>query len=312
MNNPVLNSILEPLAVHYNPCDVIEVRMSAPREVVIETRGVGKECIVDEALNLATLERISANLANNNGLDFHPNTNPNVSCTLPDGHRFESLVGASVQSGLSISIRCKHPFDATYHDYGISEKVAAFIQNAVIAGKHIIISGGTNTGKTTLLNLMLKSLDAATRLVVLEDTPEVQFDRFWDSVGLIASRTGASPSMLSWSSLYDHSNRITPDRLIFSEISTKNSEAALALMNSGGSGFMCTIHAENPQQVIERRFDQILSLAGKQMNNLPELLRETVDVIIQIKRGDGFRYISEVYLPKENRHLLESENVQRT
>ena len=304
MNNPVLNSILEPLAVHYNPCDVIEVRMSAPHKVVIETRGVGKQCIDDKALNLATLERISANLANNNGLAFDANTSPNVSCTLPDGHRFESLVGSSVQSGLSLSIRCKHPFNATYEDYGLAESSATFIKEAIISGQHIIVSGGTNTGKTTLLNLMLKSLDASTRLVVLEDTPEVQFDHFWDSVGLIASRTGASPSMLPWSGLYDHSNRITPDRLIFSEISTNNAEAALALMNSGGSGFMCTIHAENSQQVMERRFDQILSLAGKQMNNLPDLLRETVDVIIQIQRGDGFRYVSEIYLPKENRHIF--------
>ena len=210
----------------------------------------------------------------------------------------------SVQSGLSISIRCKHPFDATYHDYGISEKVAAFIQNAVIAGKHIIISGDTNTGKTTLLNLMLKSLDAATRLVVLEDTPEVQFDRFWDSVGLIASRTGASPSMLSWSSLYDHSNRITPDRLIFSEISTKNSEAALALMNSGGSGFMCTIHASTPEMALKRKFGQNLDMAGTPMQAVDGFLYDMLDLVIQIDRSEGKRQVVSVWDVKNKTELL--------
>ena len=116
--------------------------------------------------------------------------------------------------------------------------------------------------------------------------------------------------MLSWSGLYDHSNRITPDRLVFSEISVGNAEAAIALMNSGGSGFLCTIHAENPKQVITLRFDQILSLAGKRIPNLPELLAETIDMVIQIRRGDGIRYVSEIFLPKQDRFLLgDGENV---
>ena len=148
MQDAVLSSILAPLAVHYAPSEVIEVRMSAPEQIVIETRGAGKASIADTSLSLATIERIAANLANSNGLAFNPNTNPNVSCTLPEGHRFECLVGSSVQSGVSLAIRCKHPFDAGYADYGLSPAMAQRIQDAVISGQHIIISGGTNTGLT--------------------------------------------------------------------------------------------------------------------------------------------------------------------
>src|SRR3546814_10782585 len=62
--------------------------------------------------------------------------------------------------------------------------------------------------------------------------------------------------MLDWRQLYDHLMRATPDRPIFGEISTQNAFAALAVLNAGMTGFMCSIHADSPEQAINRKFDQ--------------------------------------------------------
>ena len=214
-SDPVIKAILAPLAVHYAPSGVIEVRMSQPKRVTIEARGTDKIAVEDAALTLARLKRICTNLANRNGILFNGDNRPRVSCRLPGGHRFECLVGSSAEDGVSLAIRCKHPFQAEFGDYGLDDARARQIVEFVLEGRHILVSGGTNTGKTTLLNLLLRQLPDTTRLVLAQDTPEIDRGRFADCSSLLAGRGGDSPSMLSWQEVYDHINRITPDRVLF-------------------------------------------------------------------------------------------------
>ena len=102
--------------------------------------------------------------------------------------------------------------------------------------------------------------------------------------------------MASWDGLYDHAMRITPDHIIFGEISTSNAEAALAVMNAGNKGFMCTIHASSPEQVIYRKFAQNLSWSGKHLPDTPEYLKDCLDLVVQIERtANGWRQITNVF-----------------
>jgi pilus assembly protein CpaF len=111
--------------------------------------------------------------------------------------------------------------------------------------------------------------------------------------------------MIDWRQLYDHQMRATPDHVIFGEISTQNAFAALGALNSGITGFMCTIHAESPYQVINRKFDQNIAWAGQNMPRIAEFLSELVDVIVQIKRDtDGFRRITDIYEPRNDRWVM--------
>src|SRR3546814_20623804 len=84
--------------------------MVRPGVVTADRRGVGKRQEEAPSLTLAELETICKGLANYRGLKFDPDEHPKLSCILPDGHRFECLVGPSVQTGVSLAIRCKHPF----------------------------------------------------------------------------------------------------------------------------------------------------------------------------------------------------------
>ena len=136
----------------------------------------------------------------------------------------------------------------------------------------------------------------------MEDTPELHLGRFDDSVGLVAAReetnSDKAHAKVPWRQLYDHSTRISPDHIIFGEISTTNSYAALGVLNSGITGFACTLHAASPHQALERKFVQNIAWSGQDMPRVPEFLKELIDVVIQIKRSDkGLRRITDIYDP---------------
>ena len=304
MTEAVLDAVLSPLAVYYGDPSTIEVRMNKPRVVVTDRRGEGKQVREDQSLNLAVMKRVCKTLANRFGLRFHAETHPKLSCILPAGHRFECLVGSSVQSGISLAIRCKHPFKPEWLDFGIDDEIQSLILEAIDKSYNVIISGATNTGKTTLLNMMLATLPETRRVIAIEDTPELELGHFSDGNGLLASR-GEGSGMVSWRELYDHCMRITPDHLIFGEISTENAFAALGCLNSGITGFLCTLHAESPEQALTRKFEQNIAWAGERMQNIPEYLRGLIDMVIQIRRdNDGYRRVSDIYLPKQDRYEL--------
>ncbi len=302
----VLSSIMKPLARYFDEKDVIEVRVNEPCRVVVDRRGRDLQYYDDDSINIGRIEHICRALVNRHGMDrFDPDKNPKVSCIIPDvRHRFECLVGASVQGGISLAIRCKHPFVPTWDQLDANQAVQEYLYDAVATTKNIVISGATNTGKTTLLNMMLEIVPSSRRVIAVEDTPELQLDKFDHPVGLLADRdssTKKSGGRVSWQNLYDHIMRITPDHIIFGEISTENAWPALAALNSGVTGFMCTIHAESPHQVLNRKFQQNITWSGKTMHDVDKYLTELIDVVVQIKRGtDGYRKITEIYEPKTN------------
>ncbi|MCW9046270.1 MAG: CpaF/VirB11 family protein [Alphaproteobacteria bacterium] len=304
--NPLFERILSPLFKHYGDEGTVEIRMSRPHQVVTERRGEGKRMVKDETLTMAAIEKIAKSLGNVGGLTFDGEEHPKLSCVLPGGHRFEVLVGSSVRTGISLAIRCKHPFVPSWQTLGVSDRVKNYLINAVRSDTNMVISGATNTGKTTLLNMLLEVLEEDRRVVAVEDTPELHIEKFWDGVGLIAAReAGTGSGMQDWRQLYDHLIRITPDHILFGEISTQNAFAALAALNSGVTGFKCTIHAESPEQAIHRKFDQNIAWAGETMPRVPEFLIDLVDVVVQIKRRkDGFRHITDIWEPRKDNWVL--------
>lgn len=302
----LLREVLYPLSRHYGDPATVEVRAGRAGRLVVERRGAGKATVQDEAVTLATVERICRTLANYRGLEWDADRAPKLSCVLPGGHRFECLVGASVQSGLSLAIRCKHPFVPSWRQAGLSDGIRDYLLDAVAAERNVIVSGATNTGKTTLLNMLIETLPEDRRVIGVEDTPELHLGRFWDGVGLLAAREATGDSgMVSWRQLYDHLMRATPDHIVFGEISTQNAFAALAALNSGVTGFMCSIHAESPEQAIHRKFDQNIAWSGETMPNVPEYLSELVDVVVQLKRTpDGYRHVTDIFEPRANAWVL--------
>ena len=304
----VIQSILNPLGKYYGDEKAVEVRMNKAFNIVTDIRGDGLKLHHDRKLNIGQIKTICKSLANVNGLEFNDDI-PKISCRLPEGHRFECLLGPSAEHGISLAIRCKHNFIPSWRQLGIVGNVKKYIEEAIDQSKNIIISGATNTGKTTVLNRLISLLPEDRRVVACEDTAELSLGKFWDGVRLLAARhDGTGSGLLTWRELYDHMMRITPDHIIFGEISTENVYCAMGALNSGVTGFMCTIHAESAEQAINRKFEQNISWSGMNLNNVSNYLKDLIDVVIQIKRdNNGIRKITDMYEPKNNHYVFKNK-----
>jgi len=200
--NLVLTEVLKPLSRYYDDTDMVEIRMNEANYIIVDHRQKGKSRLRDDHLTKQSLIYICRSLANVNGLKFDPASTPKLSCVLPEGHRFEALTGNSVPSGISLAIRCKHPFAVSWDAFGINQAARDYLITAMRRADNLIISGATNTGKTTLANLLLSQIDESERVLVMEDTPELDISRFYDGNRLLAARErGTGNGLVDWSQL---------------------------------------------------------------------------------------------------------------
>jgi type IV secretion system protein VirB11 len=160
---------------------------------------------------------------------------------------------------------------------------------------NILISGGTDTGKTVALRKILSLIDDRDRILTIEDALELYPEQS-NYVPLIADRSG---EIRSTDKLLEASLRMRPDRLILGEIRGKEAMTFLEAINTGHGGSMTTIHTETPELALDR-LAIAASRSGVPMSydNLRNYIARTIDVIIQTGRNGAMRGISEIYLPK--------------
>nr|WP_172687416.1 P-type DNA transfer ATPase VirB11 [Pseudomonas syringae]ARO45220.1 Type II/IV secretion system ATP hydrolase TadA/VirB11/CpaF, TadA subfamily [Pseudomonas syringae pv. actinidiae] len=174
-----------------------------------------------------------------------------------------------------------------------------FFKGIVKARKNIMVSAGTNAGKTTYLNSLLQHVDPHERLVTIEDSREIK-TLMKNVVHLIYSRGNQGKAQVTPFDLLESILRLTPDRAIMGELRGGEAFPYLELMNTGHSGSISSIHADSP----ELMFDRLASMASRggadmSKDQLIEYSRQLIDVVIQWEYGfDGRRYISEVQYAK--------------
>ncbi len=171
-----------------------------------------------------------------------------------------------------------------------------FIKKAIELKKNIVISGGTSSGKTTFLNACLQHIPNDQRIIVLEDTREIDITHP-NQVQLLASKGGQSKAQVNMQDLVQCCLRLRPDRIICGEIRGKEILDFLAASSTGHEGSMTSIHANNPS-IAFMRMTQMYKL-----NNVPSMsdddilreLKEVIDVIIQIGKTPRGRRVQSVY-----------------
>ncbi|WP_093189844.1 CpaF/VirB11 family protein [Pseudovibrio sp. Tun.PSC04-5.I4] len=311
MSNVLIMKLMEPLSQIYCDPDVVELRQMRPDKLVLEHRKADLLELDAPGIGFNQIRRMCQALANYNGLKFSEDKHPKLSVTLPERHRFECLVGPSTRTGLSMAVRCKHPYEVKFEDMGLRQKMIDYISEAMSKRWNIAISGSTNTGKTTLLNKLLGMLPAHERVVSCEDTPELEIERFWNGSALFAARDSSQGAGLqTWPQLFDHKMRISPDRIIFSEISVQNAYSALNVLNTGAKGWMCTIHADSAQKVVDR-FQSNIDMSGGVTTPIRGYFNSLVDVIFHITRFErGVRHITDIYEVKNDRFILKDGKLQ--
>ncbi len=319
-----LDAFLAPLAASLARDDVTDVYINRPGELWLETSH-GIERHEDPRLDDDALWRLSRQIAaaTDQGISRE---HPLLAATLPSGARVQVCAPPATRGHVCVAVRKHVVPDLTLDDYlangafdrvgeaALSEAatdlalkaqlasgdVRGFLAAAVRARKSILISGGTATGKTTLLNALLKEAPGDERIVLIEDTPEIQLTHA-NAVGLVAVRGRLGEASVSAADLLEAALRLRPDRIIMGEIRGVEALSFLRAVNTGHPGSITTIHASSPDGALEQ-LALIAAQAGTDLGReeLKAYMRSVLDIIIQLGRSDGQRLVSDiVFLSKE-------------
>jgi len=227
-------------------------------------------------------------------------SSPMVDARLPDGSRVNAIVPPLAVDGPSLTIRkfAKDPYRVEdLISFGTMTPQLAQLLDAVVRGRmNILVSGGTGTGKTTLLNVLSSFIPEDERIVTIEDAVELQLHQ--DHVVRLESRPPniEGKGQINIRDLVRNSLRMRPDRIIVGE--TRGGEALdmLQAMNTGHDGSLSTVHANSPRDAIARLETMVL-MAGVDLpvRAIREQVASAIDLIVQISRlRDGSRRITHV------------------
>ncbi|WP_217588647.1 CpaF family protein [Lentibacillus saliphilus] len=278
--------------------DITEILVNGPREIYIEKRGRLERSDVafkDEAHVRHIVDRVVAPLGRR--ID---ESSPMVDARLPDGSRVNAVISPISLGGTIISIRKfrKTPYEMMdLKGFGtFTEEMSTFMQALVETKLNVLISGGTGSGKTTLLNALAKAIPHSERLVTIEDSAELKFDRS-NVVGLEARPPNVEgEGEVTIRQLVKNALRMRPDRIIVGEVRGAEAFDMLQAMNTGHEGSLTTVHANTPRDAINR-VEGMVVMAGMDLPThiIREYIVGALDYIVQVQRlTDGTRKVTNI------------------
>lgn len=216
-------------------------------------------------------------------------SSPMVDARLPDGGRINAIIAPLSIDGPSISIRKfrKDPLTpAELVQLGtFNEDICRILEMAVQSRCNILVSGGTSSGKTSLLNALANFIPRQERIVTIEDTAELSLNH--NHVVRLESRPGGfdGTGLVTIRDLMRNSLRMRPDRIIVGEVRSGEVLDLLQAMNTGHDGSMGTIHASSARECLYRA-EMLAGFAGFQGSetSLRRQIANAVDFIVQIGR----------------------------
>ena len=222
-------------------------------------------------------------------------SSPMVDARLPDGSRVNVAVRPVSIDGPMVSIRkfAETPFnvDRLIEVGTLCQPMADLLQAAVRGRISLIISGGTGTGKTTLLNALSNYIPDEERLITIEDAAELQLQQL--HVGRLETRpvNAEGKGEIRQRDLVKNALRMRPDRIIVGECRGEEAFDMLQAMNTGHEGSMTTIHANSPRDAL-KRLEQMVAMAGigLPMSSIRSQVASAITLIMQLQRlPDGRR-----------------------
>jgi len=249
---------------------------------VFVDRGSGPMAPVAATLSPERVNATTRLLAALNGQQLRPER-PFLSCSLLNGFRFHGVLGhvgrdAKISDGPSFSIRVHARMVRPLADF-LSESVEQLVTHAIAERQTLLIVGLTNSGKTTLLNAVIGIIPASERLLIIEDTPELQ-----PRAGNIVRRYATPETDLKRH--VSESLRDRPDRIIIGEVRGGEARDMLEAAATGHPG-LSSIHAGSCDQALAR----LARMAGCDW----EFVRETIDMVLLVERvADGRRLVTDI------------------
>ena len=292
--------------------EISEIMVNGSEHVFVERAGV-VQAIANVALTAKSLEVAVRNIARRLGDDISEEK-PILDSRLPDGSRVAAVIPPCSLQGVTLTIRkfnAKHfQIEDLIRIGTITQYLADVLKQAVIGRQNILISGGTGTGKTTLLNILASFIPEHERIVVIEDTAEIQITTP-NLVHFEARREQDGLPAITIRDLLKASLRHRPDRILLGEIRGAEAFDLLQLLNTGHSGTISTVHANSAQQALSRFTSCVLqSNVELPYRAIKSNIADSLNLLIHIERRPGRRFVSEVskikaYDPENDRYAYD-------
>ena len=224
-------------------------------------------------------------------------SSPFVDARLPDGSRVNAIVSPLAIDGSLLSIRkfSKKPIsvERLIALESLTAEMATVLQGIVGARLNVIISGGTGSGKTTMLNALSSYINERERIVTIEDSAELQLQQ--DHVARLETRPAniEGRGEVTQRDLVKNALRMRPDRIILGECRSGEAFDMLQAMNTGHDGSMTTVHANTPRDALSR-IEQMIGMSGIDISarSARAQIASAINVVLQIGRlSDGRRKV---------------------
>lgn len=322
--NVFVHHYLQPFLPFLGDQTVSEICINQGRGLWVER--MGKTYMEHQGNSLISEEdllNLAEQIARTTKQEINPHK-PILSANLPSGERVQIVIPPASRNGLSLSIRKQTVQNLGLDDLNnqgafenvcfsskplgksLSPELKALAKSrnyreliglAARERKNIIISGGTSTGKTTLLNAILQDIDIDERIITIEDTPEISPPHSnW--LSLLASKGEQGTAKVTIQDLLEASLRLRPDRILLGELRGKEAYTFLRAVNTGHPGSITTIHADTPYGAIEQIALMVMQAnLGLKHEEIMQYIQSIVDIVIQLKRVKGKRVITEIWYP---------------
>ncbi len=301
--DPFLEAYLEHFREWLDDPEVTELLVNRPGEIWIEKpSGMARHDApsIDDRL----LQRLAEQVARitNQGINRE---RPLLAAMLPNGARAQFVAPSATRAHWALAIRRHRLVDVPLDDYahGAIQPLQpesrrspegdpiAFLREAVRDRQTILISGGTSTGKTTFLNALLREVPVNERVIVVEDTAEVQLHGPND-LGLIAVKGELGEAMIDTDDLLQAALRLRPDRILLGELRGKEAVSFLRAVNTGHPGSFSTIHANSPAGALEQLALMVMQAGiGLSRSDTIAYARSVIDIVVQLGRSGHSRKI---------------------
>jgi len=283
---------LQPIAPLLRDASLTEIMINGPDAIFVEREGrilLTDRRFEDENHLLSAVGALMTSAGRR--LDF---VDPVLEARLPDGSRLTIVLPPVAVDGPMITIRkfsaSPYAIDDLIGFGSLSLEAAAFLQACVLARANLLISGGSSSGKTTLLNALATCIPGDERIVTIEEAAELRLPQ--GHVCRLES-IPAGERVTTLRQLVRHAVRMRPDRLLVGEVRSGEALDMLQAMNTGHDGAISTVHANSPRDALSR-LETLVLMAGLDLpvRAIRQQISGAINVIVHVGRlADGSRKV---------------------
>ena len=293
----LIRHLLGPLVEYYDNPDVSEIMINGPDDIFVDGAG-GMIKSPHQMESVAALRGLARVILQFSGKRLTEH-DLSLEARLPNKSRVHIVQDPASRAGISIAIRQFRKTPLSEADLiragSLSEDATEYLRRQILAHKNLIVSGGTGTGKTTLLGVLARMMDPVERIITIEDVSELDLG-LPHVVTLEAQMPDAKGrGGINIRELFRATLRMRPDRVIVGECRGGEALDMVQAMNSGHAGSLSTVHADDPSRAMSR-LETLCLMADVDVPLIAvrRQLVEAVDLIVQVQRRGSRRSISAI------------------